>query len=311
MSIETIIPTDEKHWLSLRKQDVTSTEVAALFGLSPYMTAFELWHRKHDNLEVEFQMNDRVRWGSRLQDSIAVGVAEDHKLTIRKATEYVRDTELFMGASFDFEITDGPVEILGPDNMTMGLEIKNVDALAFRDGWIVDGENIESPPHIEIQCQQQMMLKGWKRMILAGLIGGNRVVLIKREPDLKVIDAIKKRIKEFWESIQSHNAPSPDFQRDSDFIGRLYSYSEPGSVYNADDRVSRLAYAYKQASAEAKAASDKKDAAKAEILTLVGNAEKVVGETFTVSLGLTGPALIPAYERKGYRNFKISWKKEK
>ncbi len=308
--IETIPYTNEAAWLACRKQDVTSTEVAALFGLSPYMTAFELFHRKHDNLEVEFKMNERVAWGTRLQDSIASGVAEDNRLTIRKATEYVRDTDLRMGASFDFEITDGPVEILGPDNRTIGLEIKNVDALAFRDGWIVDGDNVEAPMHIEVQCQQQMMLKGWNRLLCAALIGGNRVVLIKREPDQVVIDSIKTKIKEFWDSIASHTEPKPDFAKDADFIARLYSYAQPGKVFNADEQVSKLAFEYKAASLEVKAAQEKKDAAKAEILTIIGDAEKVMGPWGSISAGIIGPCHVE-YDREGYRNFKPSWKKEK
>jgi len=297
--IETIQPTDEKHWLLLRKQDVTSTEVAALFGISPYCTAYELWHRKHDNLEVEFEPNERMKWGTRLQDSIAKGICEDQGWDhVRRMTEYIRDTELRAGASFDF----------GDESSI--LEIKNVDSLAFRDGWVVEGDNVEAPPHIELQVQQQLMLSGYKRATIGALIGGNRVVLIKREPDPVIVTSIKKRIKEFWESIHADKPPTPDFQRDSDFIGHLYSYAEPGSVFNADTRVSRLAALYKDASQEEKAAKLKKEAAKAEILTIIGNAEKVVGPWGSISAGLIGPCHME-YERPGYRNFKVNFKKEK
>lgn len=309
MTIETINPSDEKHWLELRKKDVTSTEAAALFGLSPYVTAFELWHRKHDNLDVEFKMNERVQWGSRLQDAIAAGVAEDQGWTIRRMTEYIRDPELRMGASFDFSIEthtvpDWPQEEKGV------LEVKNVDSLAFRDGWIVDGDNVEAPPHIEIQVQIQLALSQRKWNFIGALIGGNRVILIKRIPDQQVIDSIKKRIREFWDSVANHIEPKPDFSKDSDFIAHLYSFAEPGKIFNADERVSKLASAYKQAGVEEKAAKEKKDAAKAEILTIIGDSEKVVGEMFTISAGMIGPCHVE-YDREGYRNFKPSWKKVK
>lgn len=39
---ETIHHDTEEAWLAARKRDVTSTESAALFGMSPYLTAFEL-----------------------------------------------------------------------------------------------------------------------------------------------------------------------------------------------------------------------------------------------------------------------------
>ncbi len=306
--IETIQPKDEKHWLELRRKDVTSTEVAALFGLSPYMTAYELWHRKHDNLEVAFDVNERMKWGTRLQDSIAAGIAEDYDIRVRPMKEYMRIAELRMGSSFDFKYN---YKMDAEDSPPLGiLEIKNVDSLAFKDGWVIDGDNVEAPAHIEIQVQHQMAVSGVEHALIGALIGGNRVVLIKREPDQEVVAAIKKRIREFWDSVRNNIEPKPDFSKDSDFIARLYSFAEPGKIFNADERVSRLAMGYKQAAREAKEATEKKDAAKAEILTLIGSAEKVLGDKFSISAGLIGPTHVE-YEREGYRNFKINWKKEK
>ena len=301
--IETIPYVDEATWLDARKQDVTSTEVAALFGISPYMTAFELWHRKHDNMDVKFEPNERMAWGNRLQDSIAAGIFEDQGWVGRKKTEYVRDTDLKMGASFDFEFyhVDGEGQIL---------EVKNVDSLAFKDGWLVDGDNVEAPPHIELQVQQQLALTGYKAAYIGALVGGNRVVLIKREPDVQVISKIKERIRKFWVSVDNGTAPKPDFSRDSDFISRLYSFAEPRKVFTADERVSKLALAYKQAADEAKAAGERKDAAKAEILTIIGTAEKVIGPWGSISAGMIGPTHV-SYDREGYRNFRPSWKKVK
>jgi putative phage-type endonuclease len=307
--IETINPRDEKHWLELRRQDVTSTETAALFGLSPYITQFELWHRKHDNLEVAFEPSERMRWGTRLQDSIAAGIADDNTWQIVRMTEYIHDTDLRMGASFDFKICDGALSHNPREDMI--LEVKNVDSLAFKDGWIVDGDNVEAPPHIEIQVQQQLMLSRFKTAWIGALIGGNRVVLIKREPDQKVIDAIRQRVKEFWDSVAAGREPRPDFQRDADFIGTLFSYAEPGRVLTADDKISKLAEAYRVSAGEAKAADEKKEALKAELLTLIGDAERVIGDNFSISAGLIGPKIIESYERKGFRSFRISWKKEK
>ena len=53
--IETIPYTTEAAWLAARTHDLTSTEIAALFGCSPYLTKFELWHRKHDGADVAFE----------------------------------------------------------------------------------------------------------------------------------------------------------------------------------------------------------------------------------------------------------------
>ena len=99
--IETIIPEDNKHWLQLRTRDVTSTEVSALFGLNPWMTEFELWHNKKSQAVIEIEDNERMKWGRRLEDPIAQGVAEDTglfdpatiKVRMRGFAEYTCGTD--------------------------------------------------------------------------------------------------------------------------------------------------------------------------------------------------------------------------
>lgn len=305
MTTELLEPKNEQDWLNMRKNDVTSTEVAALFGCSPYVTAFELWHRKQGNKDVAIEQNERMKWGTRLQDSIAAGIAEDQGWVIRRMTEYMRDPDLRLGASFDFAFG----KRLEEDGI---LEIKNVDGLAFRDGWIVDGDNVEAPPHIEIQVQVQLAVSGKKKAYIGALIGGNRVVLIEREPDFGVITQIKQRVRDFWISVVGGTPPEPDFQRDASFISKLYGYAEPGSILPAhgNPRILALALQYREAGAKEKAAKLSKDAAKAEILTLIGPAEKVMGDGFTISSGMIGPKHVE-YDAAGYRNWKINWKKER
>lgn len=308
--IQTIVPENEAEWLALRRQDVTSTEVAALFGCSPYMTEFELWHRKKGNVEVDFEPNERVVWGQRLQDSIAAGIAHDQSWSVRRMNEYMRDRDLRAGASFDFECViheDEGSPVQGERGI---LEIKNVDGLQFKDKWTVDGDNVEAPLHIELQVQQQLFISGTKFAYIGALIGGNRVVLIKREPDQKVIEQIRKKIGAFWDSIARNVEPSPNFGEDLDIIQRVYGIAEPGRVLKATEEISKLASRYKSVSEIARNATEQKDAAKAELLTLIGNAEKVIGDGFSISCGMQGPVMIPAFEKKGFRMFKINFKKE-
>jgi hypothetical protein len=65
---------------------------------------------------------------------------------------------------------------------------------------------------------------------------------------------------------------------------------------------------YKRASDAAKAADEAKAGCKARLLTLIGDAEKVKGEHYSISAGVIGEAEI-AYKRQAYRNFKINWRK--
>lgn len=300
---ETFEGFSETEWHKMRAEDITSTDAAALFGCSPYSTEFEIWHRKKSGDIVTIAENERMRWGVRLQDAIAKGICQDNGWGImRRKDEYMRLPTLRIGASFDFEVAHGTEKFL--------LEIKNVGLDAFGKGWLIDGDNIEAPPHIELQAQHQLLVSGLNTIYIGALIGGNRVVLIKRERDHQVIEAICDRVKRFWDSMASGISPAPDFQRDADFIKTLYAYSTPGTILAANDKISKLVVHYKEASAKESEAKKNKDAAKAEMLTLIGTAEKVLGDGFTISAGMIGPTHIE-YDREGYRDFRIFTKKTK
>lgn len=303
--MQKIVPLNKEHWLKLRSMDVTSTEVSCLFNLNPYMTKYELWHNKKDEVVVKIDETERMRWGTRLEPVIAKGIAEDKGWQIRHMPEYIRDENLRAGSSFDYSI-EGDVPGI--------LEIKNVDTLIFKDGWEIDEDgNLEAPPHIELQVQHQLMLTDRTFAYIGALVGGNNLQLIRRDRSDNIIKAIKKEIKAFWVSVIENNPPEIDWEKDSDFIIKLNQYSQPEKVMtlvNPEDELFDLTSQYKEVMAKEKELSSKKNELKAKVLQIIGDHEKVTSNKFTISAGMIGPAEL-SFTRKGYRNFKISFKKEK
>jgi putative phage-type endonuclease len=293
----------QMEWLGLRSEDITSTDAAALFGISPYLTAYELWHRKKSKTITDFEVSERMKWGTRLQDSIATGIAEDNEWKIRRMDEYIRLPQLSMGASFDFDVTHD-------DSSLTLLEIKNVDARIFKEGWTVDGENVEAPPFIELQVQHQFAVSGYESGHIGALVGGNNVVLIPRKRDEVVIAALKTRVEAFWKSIWDNVEPKPDFVKDAEFIRTLYKYAEPGKVMAGTPKMAEMVSEYQALGRAAKMAEEARSAIKAELLTMIADAEKVVGDTFSISAGLIGPTHVE-YDRAGYRDFRCYTRKEK
>jgi predicted phage-related endonuclease len=222
----------------------------------------------------------------------------------RRKDEYIRWPAMRMGSSFDFEVTHGGKMPL--------LEIKNVDSLAYKDGWTVEGDSVEAPAHIELQAQQELAVADREVIYIGALVGGNRVVLIKRERDEHVIGALLSRVKQFWDSIDNNIEPEPDFQKDAKFIARLYNYSDPTKVLDAtgNELLAKLAANYKKAGDIVKEVQAEKDGYKAQMLTLIGDAAKVVAPWGSISAGLIGPKHIE-YEREGYRDFRVFEKKAK
>ena len=298
-------PESEAAWLEMRKRDITSTEIAALYGLSPYGTRFELWHEKRGALESTFVPSERTEWGLALQDAIAAKVASDRGWTIRRMDEYIRHDEYRIGSSFDFEITDAP------DHEDIGaiLEVKNVDGLIFRQNWQDEDGAMRAPDHIELQVQHQLLCARRKRNYICVLAGGNRAHMLRREIDPDIVASIIQSAIDFWATVENDQPPPPEYPRDASVIARLFGRAEPGKEIEADTETAELMETHFRLGEQERRLSEARDVLKAMILERVTDAETVkarIGERiYTVSAGLIGPTGI-SYVRAGYRNFRIA-----
>jgi putative phage-type endonuclease len=312
MATEVIITRDEEHWLELRTKDLTSTDVAALFGLSPYKTAFELFHEKREGKVIKLAPNERMKWGNRFESAIAHGVAEDNEWTVQPLKAYMRDPILRIGSSFDFEIT----------SLLHGkciLEIKNVDSLQYKRKWRDDGAGgIEAPEHIELQIQHQMLVSGYNACALVAMVGGNSPKVTFRKFDADIGVAIARKAAAFWASIEANEPPSADYTRDAELISQIYSQVNQGEVYDAwhDVELASLVSNYQAATTSRDHFDGMATKFKAQIVERVKTAEKVVGEFGSINLSrtkdtaatvITADMVGKTYGgRAGYRQFKFT-----
>lgn len=314
----------EAEWLAMRDKDLTSTEAAALFGCSPYATTYELFHRKTGQLVVDFESNDRVVWGNRLEAAIAFGIAEDHGLIVEPFKVYARIPELRMGSSFDFKIIgladgytgDETYRDLFRENGPGIMEVKNVDGLQFKRGWIADGAIMEAPPHIELQVQHQQEVADMEWTLIAPLVGGNTPMPFVRMRDRQIGAAICEKVSEFWKMVDAGKAPDPDFNVDGSTIAALLANDNGATIDMSDNnRLAEVVALHAAASADYKDAETRKDAAKAEILLIIGENKTVIGSGFKISAGsvkespgtLIEPHMIGTRVggRKGYRGMRV------
>lgn len=315
MSIEIIPVTDREQWLSERVKDVTSTEVSALYGLSPYKSEFELFHEKRDGVIVKLSPNERMTWGTRLESAIAHGAAEDMGWNIAKLDVYMRQPDVRIGSSFDFEIkssSDGPGI----------LEIKNVDGLQYQRNWIDDGSgNIEAPEHIELQIQHQMEVSGYSWCALVALVGGNQIKVIIRNRDRDIGADIRDKVAAFWQRVAANQAPTANYFIDSQFIIKLHQRANDDECIEADAELQHLISEYHRFARESSDIKDLQDQCKARILERIGTASKVVTPFGSLSCGMVkdspGKLITPDMvgttinARAGYRNFRFNPKKAK
>lgn len=324
-------PENDAAWHGFRALDVTSTESSALFGLSPYATHFSLWHQKKEGAIVEFQSNERMDWGNDLQDSIALSFGRRYGVKVVRITEYMRIPDSRMGASFDFEIVgiDHSVMTVSDDVLRTRLtnngpgilEIKNVDRSIFLDKWIKrisDEERagglkapIEPPGHIDIQLQHQLHIRENSWGAIGVLVGGNNGRLLVRDRDVAVGHGLERRINEFWRSISECTTPEPVYPDDAEVVAALYKTSTD-RVFDGrgNDALDSAIAAYSDALARENLAKEDKIVARAKALMIIGDAERAYSDRFTISAKEVGPTHVEAFDRKGYRGWRVTAKKK-
>jgi predicted phage-related endonuclease len=295
--MKTIRLADEAHWKALRHDHVGGSEIAALFGEHAQVSRFELWNRKKGLVdEPDLSDNERVLWGQLLEPAVAQGVAAKTGWKIQKVRRYISALpELGLGGSLDYEI-------VGHERGPGVLEIKTADWLIVRN-W----EEGEPPLSYELQAQAYMRLRrsGWG--CIAVLVGGNdlRLFLYDRRP--KTIEIIETEVKAFWQSVAENKPPKPDWETDGETVRRLYSAVAEGKVIDltGSNRAPELIAEYQQAGADERAGKLRREAAKAELLTLIGDAEVATCGKAKIS-AKTVKATHIVFDRKAYRDFRIS-----
>lgn len=262
MTATTTFPIEsEAQWHALRAQDITSTQVAALFDCNPYLTHFEMWHQKRDGIVETVGQTDRMAWGNRLERTIAEGFAEERGMhRLRKLAIYSRIEGERIGASFDYVADTQP----SVPSESVLIECKNVDGYEFAEKWT----ETEAPPHIELQVATQMLVSGIGRAFIVALVGGNRLAVYERAREAVVEAKIIDKVREFW---RSETPPTPDYVRDADYLlANIYNRTE-GREIEADATVQELLDQW----LGAKAMAENVRPLQARIAELIGTASKV------------------------------------
>lgn len=326
------VPATDAIWKGLRKHDITSTESAALFGLSPYMSKFELYHRKRRKDITEIQMNDRMLWGSRMESIIAEGIGADNGVIVRKVPEYVRIVRSRMGATFDYEIcgvvptteqsrnggittgdTTTPLQLMFRLHGPGLFEIKATGYVEFRDNWTRnDDRTIEAPGHIEIQLQHQLHVKDtYKWGAIGVLVAGNTSKVTARLRDHEVGEGLEAACVQFWSDVKAGREPDPTFPDDAPMIKSLNGKIAEGKIYDGreDKELERLCRLYHRGLSVENVGKAKKEEAQALIMKQIGDASRALVAGYGISSWIQADAQIEAHTRAGGRRIKVTRKK--
>lgn len=303
-------------WLELRTKCVSSTEMAPIAGMPKYgMTRFSIYHMKRGTLEDDFEGNDRTEVGQMLENGIAkITASRIGARVVRLADYYVSGT---MGSSFDYEVDDLKHEL-----HDWLVEIKNVDYMIFRDQWGEDENgNPEPPEHIAIQVQHELEVSERPGAILAVLVGGNDLKLIRIARDETFGASLRIIANKFWRDVQEGNEPEVEAD-DAQHVAKLFSDVDPDHHHDAttDYELTKMLGDYKTLGGQIDELKAQRNTIKARVLQDIGDASKVFGgDGYTLDAGYTkgsDPKIIDESMlgeefggRKGFRRFTVRRKK--
>lgn len=252
-----------------RGKHVGASEAAALFDCSPYVTRFELWHRRKGNIDSpDLSGAERVEWGLRLEPAIIAAAADRYGYQLEETPRRLSNGN-GLGGHPDQLATDerGPGII----------EIKTADWLVFKH-W---GD--EPPNHYLLQAMAYAGLAGRKWCDIVVLVGGNRLERFCYDFRPKIYAEIEKRVEAFWQSIEANDTPPADYTRDLDTIVDLHREGTDETVDLTGDNLAHEAAAAFLFAKEARLDAEKReDAAKAELLDKLGAASSATLNGFTV-----------------------------
>lgn len=298
---EIIEITSEAQWLELRKQDITSTAMAGLLDLSPYSTPFEVYHAHKSGVQVPFDPTERMEKGKRMEGYIAQEIAILKGWQVRALNIYARIPELRMGSSFDFEYTK-------PCGTKGIMEIKGVDYFQHKEKW---GE--EATPYIEIQVQHQLeCIDQYEEAVIVAATGIYDFHIYERTRDREFANNLKAAVKKFWVDIEAGNEPKPNFYRDAAVLNELYKTAAGEPIDKTGNaQLNSLAAKYSRLAKECAQLEKEKDAAKAEIHSLLENNGGAFTDDYKITTGWTKDSqgtlvtkeMVGTYigARKGYR----------
>lgn len=285
--LTSLSPEQEKE----RAVHIGGSEIACLFGCG-YQTELELWLQKAEQLEKPELMGEHIEAGIFLEDGIARWAAYREGWKIRHVNRYIKHkTVAGWGSSLDYEIVGHP-------QGAAPLEIKNVNWFAGQKLWRLTLEDMEAPPHIELQLQHQIGATGRAWGAIAANVGGS-LKTISREPNQRILDLMGEKIEKFWDSIQRGTPPEPNPDRDLETLLRLWPEAIVGKTVDLsqDPEFRTYVEALEQGKRWIKAGEAIVDAAKTSILWRIQDAEAaLVGEMDGKPMVLAAPTRT----RKGY-----------
>lgn len=186
-------------WHAARANGIGGSEISAVLGLSPYESAFSLWHRKQGNVSPVDE-TPQMYWGKKHEPTICAEFTERHP-------------ELLVLPSGTYAANEHSWWIANPDRLgfTADGDLEVIEAKTAYDDfeWGEEGTD-DIPVHYKAQVRWYCAALGARRARIAVLIGLSDYREYIVEPDDSDTALMRDRGQAFMDSIAAGIAPPID-----------------------------------------------------------------------------------------------------
>ncbi|SLG32526.1 putative phage-type endonuclease [Mycobacteroides abscessus subsp. abscessus] len=257
-------------WLEARLAGIGSSEVSGLLGLVDWDSPYTIWLRKTRRAAADSGIDtEAMFWGRKLEPVIREVACERLGLTVETPGTLASIERPHMLYSPDGLFSDGGL-----------LECKNT-AWFMQSLW--DGQ---IPDHAEVQLHHGMYVTGARHAYAAGLIGGNRLEIVRIERNDRLIELCVDACDRFWRDhvVADVEPPIRGTSADRAAVDRMHPYVG-GDLHVTRQQISRLHAEYLAAKEAESTATKRKKAAGNQILALMdGHDRLLVGDEPWVAL---------------------------
>lgn len=205
-------------YLDERRKLIGGSDVAAILGLSPFKTAYQIYQEKRKEVE-DWQGNELTEWGSRMEPTIRQWYSDKTGRAVRVPDKIIiSDKYPFMGASLD-----------GFTDDSRGVEIKTARS---GKGWGEPGTN-EIPDYYAVQCHHYMIVTGFPVFDVPVSIMGGSPQLYEVPADKEIHEMIIDAEANFWQRVVDGNPPDPVTYADA--VARFGKVKSDGSIIATDE----------------------------------------------------------------------------
>lgn len=260
-------------WIEERKRGVGGSDAAAILGMSPWRSAFDIYLDKIGEIPPS-EDNLAMRIGRELEETVARLFCEETGKEVRRCGF------MYQSSTRTWQLADIDRAIVGEN---AGLECKTTSSLGILRT-LKDGD---FPDTYYAQCVHYMAVTGADRWYLAVLELGfsKRFHVFRIERDEAEIDALTEAESAFWRgNVLALKPPAPDgSERTGEYISEQYP-TDDGSLAGLHGHEDDLAE-YLDIKAQIKALEKRAAAIEQEIKLELGEAAEGAANGYTVTWG--------------------------